>query len=264
MPFVKTFTTLVILFVIVNLLMIIYKIYERKMREGMENKYEDEDDNLDQIPNQGNPENNKENNLLSFEQCKRYCRLKNANYMNWNHSFHTQLNADETLKRPCYCSDKTNVSHGNDGWTSYNVLTSERPSHKGKELNHRENEETLHTDSQAINSKKQSAYETSAEVDTQGESKMYPNNRTTGLMTETDIDASQISSSTPNKDALNSKLPGVNLRQSNAQLKASRSLNPSASFGRRGLKNPKSQYKTGPPRDPRLKPSPYNSLMDIF
>jgi len=234
------------------------------MREGMENKYEDEDDNLDQIPNQGDPENNKENNLLSFEQCKRYCRLKNTNYMNWNHSFNTQLNADETLKRPCYCSDKTNVLHGNDGWASYNITRSENPSHKGKELNYRENEETLHTDSQAINSKKQSAYETSAEVDTQNESKMYPNNRTTGLMTETDVDASQISSATPNEDALNSKLPGINLRQSNAQLKASRSLNPSASFGQQGLKNPKSQYKTGPPRDPRLKPSPYNSLMDIF
>ena len=260
MPFVKTFTTLVILFVTVNLLMIIYKIYERKMREGMENKYEDEDDNLDQIPNQGNPENNKENNLLSFEQCKRYCKLKNANYMNWNHSFHTQLNADETLKRPCYCSDKTNVSHGTDGWASYNVIRSGHPSHKGKELP----QEKLHTDSQTINSKKQSAYETSTEVDTQNESKMYPHNRTTGLMTETDIDASQISSSTPNKDALSSKLPGINLRQSNAQLKASRSLNPSATFGQRGLKNPKSQYKTGPPRDPSLKPSPYNSLMDIF
>lgn len=260
MPFIKTFTTLVIMFVSLNLFMMIYKKYERKMREGMENKYEDEDDNLNRGPNEGNPENNKENNLLSFEQCKRYCRNKNAQYMNWNHSFNVQLNADETLKRPCYCSNENNTDKDDNSWSSYHVTRSERPSHRGKEIVG----ETVHSDSQNINNKKQSAYETSAEVDTRNESKMYPTNRTTGLMTETDKDSSQISSSTPNKDAVDSDLPGVAMRQSNTQLLASKSLNPSASFGRRGLKNPKSEYKTGPPRDPMLRPRPYNSLMDIF
>ena len=57
----------------------------------------------------------------------------------------------------------------------------------------------------------------------------------------------------------------TSLKKSEKQLELSRSLNPSQSItSSLGVLNPHARYKTGLPRNPNLKPSPYNSLMNLF
>ena len=186
-----------------------------------------------------------------------------------------------------------------------------------------------HSDSQKINAKQNPLYKNSTNVNTDTSSRMYTNQRTTGVMSSTGtfyptqshhmsivhnyeisgpplpghpkytdltiaIDKCGLDRAcggvnvTKNKEyilmpvhaPLNTKNShkayvktsqkanidaGIDLKKSEKQLELSRSLNPSQSItSSLGVLNPHARYKTGLPRNPNLKPTPYNSLMDLF
>ena len=185
-----------------------------------------------------------------------------------------------------------------------------------------------HSDSQKINAKQNPLYKNSTNVNTDTSSRMYTNQRTTGVMSSAGsfhprqshhmsmVQNNQISGPpltghpkytdltiATDKCGLDRACGGINvmmdgyilmpvhaplkpkhghkayiktsqkanidagidLKKSEKQLGLSRSLNPSQSItSGLGVLNPHARYKTGLPRNPNLKPSPYNSLMNLF
>ena len=186
-----------------------------------------------------------------------------------------------------------------------------------------------HSDSQKINPKQTPLYQSSTNVNTDNSSRMYTNQRTTGVMSSTGtyypkqshhlsiVHNHEISGNTLSGHPIYTDLTtaidkcgrdkacggvnvssngnytlmttnghlskkrahtayikvtqksnidqGTDLKQSEAQLALSRSTNPSKTItASLGTLNPQARYKTGIPRDPKLAPTPYNSLMNLF
>ena len=115
-----------------------------------------------------------------------------------------------------------------------------------------------HSDSQKISQKKNPLYQNSTNVTTDNLSRTYAQNRTTGLMTDTD----SVSSSVQNPALTGQR--DVAIKQSQGQLQISRSLNPQKTMTALGFIDPTARFKSGPPRNPNLAPSPYNSIMSLF
>lgn len=115
-----------------------------------------------------------------------------------------------------------------------------------------------HSDSQKISQKKNPLYQNSTNVTTDNLSRTYAQNRTTGLMTDIDSVSSSVQdpSLTGQRD--------VAIKQSQKQLQISRSLNPQKTMTALGFIDPTARFKSGPPRNPNLAPSPYNSIMSLF
>ena len=186
-----------------------------------------------------------------------------------------------------------------------------------------------HSDSQKINPKQTPLYQSSTNVNTDNSSRMYTNQRTTGVMSSTGtyypkqshhlsiVHNHEISGNTLSGHPIYTDLTtaidkcgrveacggvnvssngnytlmttnghlskkrahtayikvtqksnidqGTSIKQSEAQLELSRSTNPSKTItASLGTSNPQARYKTGIPRDPKLAPTPYNSLMNLF
>jgi len=185
-----------------------------------------------------------------------------------------------------------------------------------------------HSDSQKINPKQTPLYQSSTNVNTDNSSRMYTNQRTTGVMSSTGayypkqshhlsiVHNHEISGNTLSGHPIYTDLTtaidkcgrdkacggvnvssngnytlmttnghlskkrahtayikvtqksnidkGTDLKQSDAQLALSRSTNPSKTITASLGTNPQARYKTGVPRDPKLAPTPYNSLMNLF